>query len=454
MRSSLVNLLLICIFHFGVSNTSNSEKVSSKNVTVHWYFGNETGETVATSNNFNKIFPEEEQVTVVLPSVQEEFDWDIPFARLLPEWRGLDEIKPGAFDNLPQLESFIVIRNNLTEIKTGTLTNLNISHIDLSSNSIIRLQQGAFKNISADLMELDNNQLTEILNDVFENVTIGNLSLTNNGLHTIAPEALSTIGLTSLWLFENSFEEINPEVFNMQELISLNLGFNSIKLLRPGDLRNLPELSELMLWSNELEEIPEGVFNATKLTYLDLSGNKIVKIASKAFDDMPELGKLDISFNNLTRWDNNWLSGAKSIAYISVGYNQITGIPDEAFKNYPGVKSIGLEGNRIRNISNNAFNKLEHVEVLDLSNNEIDNWNPNFLANVSIGIIDLSDNNLECIDGDLETVFRNSGSIYLENNPWNEECYAHISEFIGEDDEEQYFEDYDMEQVPYHINEI
>mgnify|MGYP005984516521 FL=1 len=163
---------------------------------------------------------------------------------------------------------------------------------------------------------------------------------------------------------------------------------------------------------------------------LNLDDNKIVKIASKAFDDMSALTSLSIQGNNLTQWDNNWLKGAKSLADIAVSYNQITEIPDQAFKNYPSVEIISFQGNKIRNIAAKAFDKLEHVISLNLAYNEIDNWNPDLVVNVYIGTLDLTGNKLQCIEGDLETVFGKVVDIHLRDNPWNQGCVTKIDKFI------------------------
>ncbi|KAJ3656921.1 hypothetical protein Zmor_015966 [Zophobas morio] len=433
MRSSLVNLLL-CTFLLKVSNT---EKITFENVTVRWYVGKEKQETVYTSDNLKKIIPIEEEKVLVwidgsIPILYEKSVSDIPNLNLLSlSGVGMEEIKPGAFGNLPLLEALFLDSNNLTEIKTDTFVDLNVSYIDLPSNSIVLLQPGAFKNFKAVRVELDNNKLAELPSGVFENCTLGSLSLSDNLLHTIAPSALSTIALTRLSLFGNKLEEIQPEVFDMQELIALDLDVNLVKLLRPGDLRNLPKLKILRLARNELKEIPEGVFNNTKLTRLDLNGNKIAKIARKAFDDMPDLVALYINSNNLTQWDNNWLRGAKSLAHISVNFNEIMEIPDEAFKNYPRMTSIGLQGNKIRKISAKAFDKLEHVDFyLNLASNDIDSWSPDLLGNVNVVLLGLNGNKLQCIEGDLKTVFKNVEVTNLRNNPWNEECVNKIEEFI------------------------
>ncbi|KAJ3656905.1 hypothetical protein Zmor_015950 [Zophobas morio] len=431
MHSSLVNLL-ICTFLF---RASNSEKITFENVTVQWRLDNRVFESVGTSDNLKKIVPDENQewgkIIGNVPILYEKSVFDIPNLIILDVSNvGLEEIKPGAFGNLPLLEKLILSGNKLTEIKTDTFVDLSVTYIDLSSNSIILLQPRAFKNFNANYLLLDNNKLTEFPSGVFDNVTIGNLSLSNNRLHTIAPKALSTVRLRILNLPGNKLEEINPEVFDLQDLTTLNLDSNTVKLLRPGDLRNLPELDELSLVENQLKEIPEGVFNNTKLSDLNLDANKIAKIASRAFDDMKDLVSLRIDFNNLTQWDNNWQFGESSNRFISIRFNQITEIPDDAFKNIPNSDTIHLQGNKIRKISPKAFHQLEYVIDFDLANNEIDRWDPDFLGNTNLATLNLRGNKLECVEGDLQTVFRNVGIIKLMDNPWNEECTKKIEEFL------------------------
>ena len=105
---------------------------------------------------------------------------------------------------------------------------------------------------------------------------------------------------------------------------------------------------------------------------------------------MPKLDLLDISMNNLTLWDNNWLAVSSELSVLLVNHNQITEIPDEAFKNFPNVFGLDLRHNKISRISMKAFHNVGHIHMLDLANNEIDSWNPDWVANVSIDDIDLN----------------------------------------------------------------
>ncbi|KAJ3656847.1 hypothetical protein Zmor_015892 [Zophobas morio] len=122
---------------------------------------------------------------------------------------------------------------------------------------------------------------------------------------------------------------------------------------------------------------------------------------------MPKLDLLDISMNNLTLWDNNWLAVSSELSVLLVNHNQITEIPDEAFKNFPNVFGLDLRHNKISRISMKAFHNVGHIHNIDLSSNEIDSWSPDLLANVNITRIDLRLNRLKCIEEDLGKVFGN-----------------------------------------------
>ncbi|XP_063914538.1 leucine-rich repeat-containing protein 15-like [Zophobas morio] len=205
MRSLVLNLL-VCILFVKVTI---SENITIENVTVQWYLNDKQMESVATSENLKKIIPDVTQVSVHIfghvPILYKKSIFGIPnLNRLNLSDVGLEEIELQAFGNLPPLESLLLSWNNLTQIKTDTFSDLNVSNVDLSFNSITLLEPGAFKNFNASIVSLDSNRLTEFLSGVFENVTLGSLSLSDNLLHTIPPTALSSIGLTKLYLFGNN----------------------------------------------------------------------------------------------------------------------------------------------------------------------------------------------------------------------------------------------------------
>ncbi|KAJ3656849.1 hypothetical protein Zmor_015894 [Zophobas morio] len=390
---SLPLQLLLAIF---LLKNSDGQEITFKNVTIKYTTDSKNELKVATAESLKKIVPSGEKVSVNVngdvPVLYEQSIYDLQNLKSLEITEvSLKEIKPGAFGNLPLLRNLDLSKNNLTEIKSGTFSNLNLTVINLMFNSIRSLQAGTFKNVVVQELKLSANSLTEFPRGIFENVTLKSLYLNSNPIHTISPKALP-ISLKDLDLFYAQLESIDPEIFDYPELTSLILDHNQIKFLRPGDLKNLPRLEDLTLSYNKLTEIPEGVFNNTNIMNLKLNYNQISTVATKAFDDMPKLEWLDISKNKLTLWDNNWLPGSPELFLFFVDDNQITEIPDEAFKNYNGVFLLSIENNKISKISMKAFHNLGHIRFLSLASNELESWNPDLVANVNIGEIDVSKN--------------------------------------------------------------
>ncbi|XP_063913625.1 leucine-rich repeat-containing G-protein coupled receptor 4-like [Zophobas morio] len=389
---SLPFQLLLVIFLLKISD---AREITFKNVTILYVTASKNETRLGTADNLKKIIPSGEKLSVkvtgVVPVLYEQSIHDIHNLESLQlNEESLKEIKPGAFGNLPLLRYLDLSENKITEIKSGTFSNLNLSLINLAFSSIKSLQPGAFKNVIIGELALSGNSRTELPLGIFENVTLKSLDLSSNRMHTISSKALPR-SLRNLNLKINRVESIDSDNFNHPELTSLDLSYNQIKLLRPGDLKNLPRLKKLTLESNMLTEIPDGVFNNTTITDLNLQFNQIATIATKAFDHMPKLKRLSIMYNNnLTLWDNNWLAGSSELSALIVNNNRITEIPDEAFKNYRDVFHIDLAHNKISKISMKAFHNVGHIHILDLAANEIDSWNPDWVANVSIDRIDLN----------------------------------------------------------------
>ncbi|XP_044267941.1 insulin-like growth factor-binding protein complex acid labile subunit [Tribolium madens] len=424
LKTYLISLFLI--------SATNPEAISFQNLTLEWKTSTGSNTTtVSSSANLRDSIPEHQgEISVILhgfvPVFYPKAVNGVPTLKSLTASSiSLEEIKPGAFENLPRLAHLSLNRNRLKVIEKGTFTGLNLSSLNLADNEISNFQPGAFKNLKIHHLTLSNNKILEIRDGTFENVSLESLNLYHNGLRKIGGKIAN---LTNLVLGDNKLTEID---FNFPDLKYLDLSFNRIKTLHRGDLKNLPQLDTLNLIGNSLEHVPEGVFSQTKLVTLKLNYNRISKIEPKAFDDMPQLSVLHIDHNNLSQWDNNWLRGSPKLAYIFTGYNVIEVLPSKAFHNYPQMYSIDLESNNIKSVSRESFIGLEKVVNFSLGNNSVEVLDPEWLANATVGTVDLSHNKLECVEGNLSEVFRSVDFVHLEGNPWREDCVQKINDFIN-----------------------
>ncbi|EFA03898.1 leucine-rich repeat-containing protein 15 [Tribolium castaneum] len=425
LKTTVISLLLIGV--------TRAETISFKNVTLEWKTSTDRNTTtIPSSANLRDNIPKlQTEISVVLsglvPVLYPKSVSGVPTLKSLTVSNvGLREIKPGAIENLPLLAHLILNRNELKVIERGTFTNLNLTSVNLGDNEISKLELGAFKNLKIHHLTLSNNKISEIRNGTFENVSLQSLNLYGNGLRKIDGPITN---LTNLVLSNNNLTEID---LHFPDLKYLDLSFNSIQVLKPGDLKNLPALDTLDLTANTLHHVPEGVFSQSKLVTLKLNYNQIAKIEPKSFDDMSQLSVLHIDHNNLTQWDDKWLSNSPKLAYIFAGFNRIGALPGQAFRNYPQMYSIDLQGNLIKEVSRESFAGLEKVVNFSLRDNLIVDLDPEWLANATVGSVDLSGNKLGCVEGNLEEAFRRVDFVHLEGNPWREDCVEKIKTFLSQ----------------------
>ncbi|KAJ3653024.1 hypothetical protein Zmor_018943 [Zophobas morio] len=332
----------------------------------------------------------------------------------------LEEIEPGTFTDLPKLDILDLSGNNLQEIKSGTFVNLKVQHLILQRNSISLLREGAFVNLSdVQKLSLERNNLQELKRGVFQELYVVQLEFGSNNISKIEVGTFASVfprdeGGIILNLSNNSFTEIDASVFDYKySVYALMLAKNSISILRPGDLRNLPNLKYVLLSENKLKEVPEGVFNGSKIVSIELDNNEISFIGSKAFDDMKDLTFVNISNNKLKEWNNDWFCG-EGAKVIRLSYNYLETIPVEAFTNIPGGSMLKLDHNRIQSISDSAFKNVTYLDSIDLSYNEIQEWNVDLMRNVKTdGAVDLNGNKIKCPESGSNSLAPKARIVYL-----------------------------------------
>lgn len=126
------------------------------------------------------------------------------------------------------------------------------------------LEKGAFNElVQLDSFVMKNTQLTVVLRGVFENLPIATIDMSTNKIRVIESRAFAGLtSLTDLILNGNLMKELRKGVFlDLPNLKRLNLNDNEIKEIERGTFENLPKLYQLLLKGNQLKTIIAGVFS-------------------------------------------------------------------------------------------------------------------------------------------------------------------------------------------------
>lgn len=190
----------------------------------------------------------------------------------------IKEVQPGAFQNLPIIQTLYSSRNRIEKIENGTFNDLKeLKHLDLKSNWISTISPQAFDNLpKLEYLELSNNNLTFFDNNWFFN----------------------TPNLNELYFFDNQIEEIPNEAFK-------NL------VIKDRILINFR--------GNKISKIGSDIFKSNKkVEILLLAQNPIRKIDSNAFRGVEKLDRLELNAEYLEKWDENLLANITEMKLLSI----------------------------------------------------------------------------------------------------------------------------------------
>jgi Leucine-rich repeat (LRR) protein len=140
----------------------------------------------------------------------------------------LQELQPGVFDRLHNLQDLFLTCNQLQELQPGVFDRL----------------------LSLQVLDLRGNQLQEVQLCIFDRLhNLQALSLACNQLQKLQPDLFDRLSnLILLELDKNKLQELPPGVFNgLHNLQALSLMFNQLQELQPKLFNRLRSLEDLWL---------------------------------------------------------------------------------------------------------------------------------------------------------------------------------------------------------------
>ena len=159
-----------------------------------------------------------------------------------------------------------LVENRITDLRTGTFSNLTRCHtLDIQNNAIATIEGDTFTGMTRiRTLNLHLNQLTFLQKSMFNGLaSLTYLNIQSNLIESISDDCFSDlINLHNLYLGRNRLSEISGNTWQgLSNLKRLYLYSNNIDTLKPNDFDNLPKLGVLLLYLNPMTTFSYTIFN-------------------------------------------------------------------------------------------------------------------------------------------------------------------------------------------------
>lgn len=296
---------------------------------------------------------------------------------------------------------------NLTFGEYHWLQLINISSIGLETMQLENIIK--FRTLS--LLLANKNELKELPVRVFLKQKINKIDLTHNYF-----TEMSSIGRSGV-----------------EELRHLILSRNNIKNISESDLVNLTQLHTLDLSNNKIQHISNhSLANMTMLTTLILSNNTIKTISENTFIGAFSLIALDLSNNQISNISENVFVDSNQLIHLNLSFNALTVIETPIFEHLKSLDTLDLAQNNLSHIEFGIFSNIQSLRHLNISGNHFIKIDVSHLLPLSIWKLNLSNSEINEIDGSLRYVFPGLDKLDLRNNNFN--C-SHLKSILSNFDD-------------------
>ncbi|XP_037621086.1 toll-like receptor 3 [Sebastes umbrosus] len=305
-----------------------------------------------------------------------------------------------SFQPLSALESLILQRTSIHEIKEHTFTGLtSLKELDMSWSSYVSLR-----------------------------------NITNKTLVSLAGSPLRMLNLTGA-----AIAQINPRCFSvLRNLTTLYLDFNFIMHTLTGkEFEGLDQMEELHMSNNHQKfNLSSASFvNVPNLRVLTLGKSlrgEAVKLDPSPFRPLPNLTLLDISNNNLANIPEDMLEGLVNLKVLKLQHNNLArlwksanlGGPVLFLKDTQSLKTLQLDSNGLDEIPAKALRGLNDLRELSLAYNLLNSLKDSIFDDLnSLRVLHLQKNMITSVRPEVfKTPMRNLSLLIMEKNPFDCTC--------------------------------
>ncbi|KAJ9556131.1 LOW QUALITY PROTEIN: hypothetical protein OSB04_010745 [Centaurea solstitialis] len=312
------------------------------------------------------------------------------------------EIPGDGFGNLTELVHLDLNGNTFNGSIPGQIFRLpNLSYLDMSNNSLegeLPPELGSFQDLTT--LRLSGNRFHgPIPTELYELESLQVLDVGNNALRgVLAPEVGKLRNLELLELHSNFLSgSIPEEIGNITRLRDFSLANNKFSGGIPSSIEHLNELRSLYLWGNSFSmQIPANIGKLSNIKTLDLSYNRLKGPIPSSMRNMTKLELLWLTGNTLAGEIPPWLFEIKTLKKLLIGGKGNNLIWNNKAKIVPRcrLQHISMTSCRISGHIPKWISSQKNLDHLDLRDNHLTGKFPDWLAEMDIGSILLSDNNL------------------------------------------------------------
>ncbi|KAL6071011.1 LRR receptor-like serine/threonine-protein kinase GSO2 [Balamuthia mandrillaris] len=229
---------------------------------------------------------------------------------------------PESIGNLSATLQVLSIAGNRIKSLPASFRELNLQHLDYSSNGLTVLPPQVFDLTSLKHLSFAGNKL-DVPDEITKLSNLESLDISGNDMMALNPIIGNLSRLQVLVMQKNRFTHLPDEVAYLSRLRVLNVENCNLQNLDNLNLSLLTEMEELLFCDNQLDHFPRGVGRMTRLRVLDLSRNRLTKL-------IHEVGWLD-----------------QSIRKLLVGGNQLSAVPGELCFLNPAIE-LDLNNNPLK----------------------------------------------------------------------------------------------------------
>ena len=287
------------------------------------------------------------------------------------------------FSQLQYVELIDLAENNITEIQKQSFTELYLTHINISYNSLFKIEPKSF-------ISCNNMTVLDFSHNLLENIP--KLAFDENSY-------ASTFDVSF-----NRFTNMSQiPLQNMTGLRVLNVSYNFITDIPKNTFPKLYELHTIDASNNMISEISNAVLMPLfSLRNLNLSHNALEKIKPSTFGSLATLLEMDLSNNQLKDVSRGSLAKLASLRFLNVENNFL----DSMFQLPISLNHLNFRNNSLKEIPEKTWPVMNALLSLDLGHNQIGN---NLRGYSFLGLLTMQ-------------------TIYLDNNGISQIPYQALSE--------------------------